>query len=194
LPEEIRALDIADGARESALAILRGIDAGWSKRDVARWLAGPYRTLTSFGTLPPDDSSTFRRPAKRLVPAKLEAVLHAAKEDVLATLILAAPPDSDVRFTHRAVNAGYLIRTRDAHGRGGWAPVDSPGMLLADRILSLVSVDYLMRPADYLALLSVCGLCQAVSFDAQVRVRGQCGAHKHSTGKIAIPRPAVPRR
>jgi hypothetical protein len=53
-------------------------------------------------------------------------------------------------------------------------------MLFADRILSLVSVDYLMRPADYLALLSVCGLCQEVSFDAQIRVRGHCPAHRAS--------------
>jgi hypothetical protein len=61
-------------------------------------------------------------------------------------------------------------------------------MLLAERIVSLISVDYLMRPADYLALLSVCGVCQAVSFDAQVRVRGHCPQHRASQGKIGIPR------
>ncbi len=172
------------------LAILRGIDAGWGKREVAEWLAGPYRAVTAFAatTDVPEDSSTFRRPPKKLIPDKLEAVLRAAKEEVLATLIMAAPPDSDVRFTHRAVTAGYVVRTRDAHGRAGWAPVDVPRMLLADRILSLISVDYLMRPADYLALLSVCGMCQAVSFDAQVRVRGHCPQHRRSAGKIGIPR------
>ena len=182
------------------LAILRGIGAGWGKREVAKWLAGPYRALTSLATEPeaPEDSRTFRRlPTSLSVDAtRLDDVLRAAKEDLLATLILAAPPDSDVRFSTRAVTAGHVVRTRDAGGRGGWAPVDAPGMLLADRIASLVSVDYLMRPADYLALLSVCGLCQAVSFDAQVRVRGQCAAHgprsksgtRASVGKIRTSR------
>jgi hypothetical protein len=136
----------------------------------------------------PEDSSTFRRPPRRLVADKLDAVMRSTKEEVLATLILATPPESDIRFTHRAIAAGHVIRTRDAHGRAGWAPVDAPGMLFAERILSLVSVDYLMRPADYLALLSVCGICQAVSFDAQLRVRGHCPAHRESMGKIGLPR------
>jgi hypothetical protein len=191
LPAEVRALAIADGARDALLAILRGIDTGWSKREVAQWLAGPYRALTAFAATPdaPDHSSTFRRmPKKALVAAQLDAVLRAAKEEVLATLLMAVPPDSDVRFSNRAVAAGHVIRTKDARGRAGWAPVDAPGMLLADRILSLVSVDYLMRPADYLALLSVCGMCQAVSFDAQVRVRGHCPEHRRSAGKIGVPR------
>lgn len=185
LPEGVRAHAIADTAREAVLAILRGVDAGWTKRDLARWLAGPYCQLTSFASAP-DDSDTFRRAPKKLIPERLEAVLRNAKEEVLATLIMAAPPDSDVRFTQRAVLAGHLVRSRDTSGRGGWVPVDAPGMLLADRILSLVSVDYLMRPADYLALLSVCGLCQAVSFDAQVRVKGHCTAHRRSMGKIGV--------
>ncbi len=190
LPGDLRALAVADQAREAVLSALRGIDAGWTKRELAQWLAGPYRRLTSFAALRdvPDDSSTFRRPPKTLVADKLEAVLRAAKEEVLATLILAAPPDSDVRFTQRAVLAGHVIRTRDAQGRAGWAPFDAPGMLLADRLLSLVTVDYLMRPADYLALLSVCGMCQAISFDAQVRVRGHCTEHRRSLGNIGIPR------
>jgi hypothetical protein len=184
----VRALSVADAAREAMLSILRGIDSGWGKRDLAHWLAGPYRSVTALAATHevPEDSSTFRRPPTTLVPDRLDSVLRAAKEEVMATLILAAPPDSDIRFSHRAVAAGYVVRTRDAQGRAGWAPVDAPRMLLSDRILSLVSVDYLMRPADYLALLSVCGVCQAVSFDAQVRVRGHCAEHRSSQGKIGL--------
>jgi hypothetical protein len=184
LPEGVRALTLADGAREAMLAILGGIGAGWGKREVADWLTGPYRTLTALATTLeiPEDSSTFRRLPRRSVAAeRLDVVLRAAKEELLATLIMAAPPDTDVRFAHRAVKAGHVVRARDTKGRGGWTPVDAPGMLLADRILSLASVDYLMRPADYLALLSVCGVCQAVAFDAQVRVRGACSKHSRST-------------
>ena len=190
LPDDVRALDVADGAREAMLSFLRGVGSGWARREVARWLAGPYRILTTLAaTLEiPEDSTTFRRLPKNVLNDRLDEVLRTAKEDVLATMILAAPPDSDVRFSHRAIATGHVVRTRDIQGRGGWIPVDAPGMLLADRVLSLAAVDYLMRPADYLALLSVCGICQAVSFDAQVRVRGHCPQHRRSSGKIGISR------
>ncbi len=193
LPDHVRALEIADGARDAMLALLRGIGDGWGKREVAAWLALPYAELTAFAHIDGDDyeiddSSTFRRLPTKVAPTRLEEVLRAAKEETLATLILAAPPGSDVRFTTRAIAAGHVIRTRDATGRGGWTPVDAPGMLLVDRILSLASADYLMRPADYLGRLSVCGICQAVSFDAQVRERGHCPKHRRSSGKIPVSR------
>src|SRR5207253_5308906 len=165
----------------------------WGKRELAEWLIGPYRQLTAYSAEPIEDevSATFLRRPKKVNGSRLDDVLRAAKEEVLATLLMAAPPDSDVRFAQRAISQGHVTRTRDTSGRGGWAPVDVPGMLLGDRILSLVTVDYLMRPADYLALLSVCGVCQAVSFDAQVRVRGHCLAHRakrESSRKIALKR------
>jgi hypothetical protein len=190
LPLEVRAVKVADASREAMLAILGGIGT-WTKRDVAAWLAGPYGELTSLAAVPEDieDSTTFRRiPRSSVTPQRLDDVLRSAKEEVLATMILAAPPDSDVRFCHRAISSGHVVRTKDVFGRAGWTPVDAPGMLLADRILSLATVDYLMRPADYLALLSVCGICQAVSFDAQVRVRGTCPRHAKSVRKIAVSR------
>jgi hypothetical protein len=197
LPAEVRAVAVAESAREAMLAMIRGVGEGWGKREVAAWLAVPYAEVTAFAAVQDEeeeieeieDSSTFRRRPTTVGMARLDEVLRTAKEEVLATLILAAPPDSDVRFTNRAISSGHVVRTKDATGRGGWAPVDAPGMLLLDRILSLATVDYLMRPADYLALLSVCGICQGVSFDAQVRVRGHCPKHRKSSGKIPIVRP-----
>ncbi|HEY2514642.1 MAG TPA: hypothetical protein VGI39_27445 [Polyangiaceae bacterium] len=176
LPDGVRALDVADRAREALLALLRGVGNGWGKREVARWLVGPYHEVTAYAAVQedPEDSTTFRRVPRRVATEALDDVLRGAKEELLATLILAAPPDSDVRFSQRAILAGHVVRTRDAKGRGGWTAVDAPRMRLSDRVVSLAAVDYLMRPADYLALLSVCGVCQAVSFDAQDRVRGQC--------------------
>jgi hypothetical protein len=188
LPEEVRAVAVAEECRDAMLALLRGVGDGWGKREVAEWLAVPYAKATAFAAVDFEDSGAFRRPPTKVGPARLEEVLRSAKEEALATLILAAPPDSDVRFSSRAISAGHVVRTRDAAGRNGWAPVDAPGMLLLDRILSLATVDYLMRPADYLALLSVCGICQAVSFDAQVRVRGHCPKHRKSSGKIPVVR------
>jgi hypothetical protein len=169
-------IDVADEARAAMLGILRGVGGGWGKREVARWLTGPYQALTAFAAAleDPEDSTTFRRIPRRLANEALDDVLRGAKEEVLATMIMAAPPDSDVRFTQRAIATGHVVRTRDSAGRHGWTAVDAPRMRLSDRILSLASVDYLMRPADYLALLSVCGVCQAVSFDAQDRVHGEC--------------------
>ena len=176
LPDGMRALDVADKARDALLQLLRGVGNGWQKRDVARWLTGPYHEVTAFAAVQedPEDSTTFRRVPRRVATEALDDVLRGAKEELLATLILAAPPDSDVRFSQRAILAGHVVRTRDSRGRGGWTAVDAPRMRLSDRVVSLAAVDYLMRPADYLALLSVCGLCQAVSFDAQDRVRGHC--------------------
>lgn len=193
LPEGTSAMHVADSARQGFLSFVRGAGSKWGKRDIAQWLQGPYRDLTSHTASlvhgdDLDDSATFVRVQKRVSAVRLDNVLFAAKEEVLATLLMAAPPDSDVRFATRAMTAGHVARTRDAQGRGGWAPVDLPGMLLKDRVLSLVSVDYLMRPADYLALLSVCGICQAVSFDAQSRVSGQCSLHRPSLRKISVKR------
>lgn len=193
LKEGVSAMHIADVARQGFLSFIRGAGTTWGKRDIVQWLRGPYAELTAH-TAPLaqaedlDDSSTFVRVQKRVSAVRLDNVLFAAKEEVLATLLMAAPPDSDVRFATRAMESGHVARTRDTAGRGGWAPVDVPGMLLKDRVLSLVSVDYLMRPADYLALLSVCGICQAVSFDAQARVAGQCSLHRRSVRKIPLKR------
>lgn len=195
LPENVSATMVADVSREAMLALVRGAGKGWGKRELAQWLAGPYRLMTAYAAeAPPVVAAPDPHRAARATPrwrvsvstARLHDVVAAAKEEVLATLLMAAPPDSDVRFAQRAIAKGHVVRSRDRAGRGGWVPVDAKGMLLAERILSLVSVDYLMRPADYLALLSVCGRCEAVSFDAQVRVRGHCAQHRRSSRKIRI--------
>ena len=191
LPDTVSAMTVASVGRQAFIAFLQGVGGAWEKKDIAAWLRGPYAELTSYtaGLLETEDqdSSTFVR-IRNVNAKKLDDVLRAAKEEVLATLLMAAPPDSDVRFADRAIAAGHVSRTRDKNGRGGWAPIDAPGMLLHERVLSLVSVDYLMRPSDYLALLSVCGVCQAVSFDAQMRVRGHCIVHRKSSRKIAVSR------
>jgi hypothetical protein len=209
LPENVSATMVADVSREAMLALIRGAGKGWDKRELAQWLAGPYRLMTSYASAPPGEAAPAVAGPAALAPAatrgaahararsatpraravsaaRLHDVVAAAKEEVLATLLMAAPPDSDVRFAERSIARGHVVRTRDRAGRGGWAPVNATGMLLAERILSLVSVDYLMRPADYLALLSVCGRCEAVSFDAQVRVKGHCPQHRRSSRKIRL--------
>jgi hypothetical protein len=191
LPENVTTMMLADVSRQAILSLVSGTGAGWGKRELAQWLAGPYRLLTSYAqgihAVPEPRTSSIPPSLTPLPLARVNDLLGAAKEELLATLLMAAPPDSDVSFADRAIAKGHLVRTRDRGGRGGWAPVDAKGMLLADRLLSLVAVDYLMRPADYLALLSVCGRCQAVSFDAQARVRGHCPSHRRSSRKIRIP-------
>jgi hypothetical protein len=184
LPEGTSARAIAEVSREAVVAFTRGAGKAWAKRDLGGWLAGPYRSLTAFAAgdeAPPSrpPSSGKLRAAPRITAAeKIDSLLSGANEEVLATLMMAAPPTLDLGFIERAIRAGHVTRSRDAAGRIGWVPIDMRGMSLADRILSLVTVDYLMRPGDYVALLSVCGVCQVVSFDAQTRMRGRCGAHR----------------
>jgi hypothetical protein len=194
LPDNLTTMAIANTCRCAVLAFLAGA-SDWGKRDLAEWLHVRYRALTSHAanqgivTTPDQESGTFSRRPRIADTAKVTDVVHAAKEDLLATL-LGLALESDERFARHAITAGHVVRTRDRAGRGGWAPVDAPGMRFTDRLLSLLAVDYWMRPADYMALLSVCGACGAVAFDAQARVRGECLAHARlrPSVKLAIVR------
>lgn len=57
---------------------------------------------------------------------------------------------SDVAFTYAAMHDGRIERCCDATGRPGWLPIDRPNMRLTERVLSLVAVDYLAHPAEWL--------------------------------------------
>jgi hypothetical protein len=45
-------------------------------------------------------------------------------------------------------------------------------MRLADRVLSLIAADYLLRADEYEAALFTCSLCGRVGFDAEGKARG----------------------
>ncbi len=49
-PFELTTGELANACRRAYLRIIVGANAGWGKAELARWLAGPYRRLTSDGT------------------------------------------------------------------------------------------------------------------------------------------------
>ena len=182
---------MAAACRDALQEFLDG-SAHWGKSGLALWLAGPYRLLTRFA--PRVDSAVHESdvaPASSdalLESASVESIVEIARREILTTLRVVTPPQSNVSFAHTAVYAGAVARSRDAASALGWVPIDRARMRLADRVLSLAAVDYLMRPTDYLALLSVCKLCAAVSFDGTARAHGYCPVHMTTVRKIKVAR------
>ena len=108
---------------------------------------------------------------------RLACIMRESNDQLRRSLAAMAPPASEVTFVRRAVASGHVMRSRDDAGRAGWTPRDALGIRFAERILSLVSVDRLMRPSDYLALFSRCAICETVSFDLRLRPLGLCANH-----------------
>src|SRR5678816_684836 len=45
LPEGLTAFDVSDACREGFISFCRGVAQGWTKRDLATWLVGPYARI-----------------------------------------------------------------------------------------------------------------------------------------------------
>ena len=178
---------VADAAREAIVSFVVGSATSWGKSGLAVWLGGPYRLITRFAPRvegPPRRSDMAPSSVRTVLASQsIEAIVAGARTEVLTTLRLAP---QNASFARSALHAGYVRRSRDASGRSGYVPVDHERMRLSDRVLSLAAVDYLMRPSDYLALLTVCSVCEKISFDPHTRARGLCRAHAPSLRRIPI--------
>jgi hypothetical protein len=181
LPEGVLVVDVADGCRTAVLSFLDGVSAGWGKAELAHWLAGPYRSLTSLarhaGMMDGSPRSRSVTDEASLDVHRLSALVLSVRWTLLAAFEGAISPDNNVSFANAALYAGHVTRCLDGEGRAGWAPFNAPTMRLADRVLSLVAADYLVRPEDYETNLSVCRFCERVSFDLDTKKRGACQAH-----------------
>jgi hypothetical protein len=178
---------VADACRSTALKFLDGSRAGWEKKDLADWLVGPYRRLTllrySVAELAWADVLDAREapPSKRpLTHERIQDMIERTRIDVTNRLDLFAQSDDAALFVLDARDSGSVIRCKDARGGEGFLPVDRPGMMLADRVLSLFATDYLLRTADYDQLCTVCWRCETVTFDAEARRIGACTTHATS--------------
>lgn len=187
LPEGVTVDAIATGCREALLQIMAGTD--WGKTELAMWLAGPYRHVTSFSGQRREQAGpeTLRPPARVLKSVvrvdAVEELVRTTRERVLVALRGSAPTQAEVAAAHYS---GFVARCRDEAGHAGWMPVDWSGMGLYDRVISLAVADYLVRPADYLGLMSICRVCGALSFDAQCRAQDVCRLHMPSVRRIAL--------
>ena len=86
----------------------------------------------------------------------------------------------------RGLISGTVVRVEDGNREPAWAPANGTTRL-AERVLSLFAVDYLVRPGDYETRLTICATCKQVSFD------GPCSAHptRKSIRRYTLPYPGL---
>ena len=176
----IRAHVVARKCRDALLAFVDPSAADWDKGQLTTWLAG-HAAITNLAR----EVERTERQTSDVVPSLLcvqlesengDEVARNAREAVLARLERAVS-DGDISFAREAIALGTVRPCRDSWGYDGWMPVDGARVPLVQRVLSLAAVDYLVRPADYLALLAKCDRCDAITFDAAARYRGTCDVH-----------------
>jgi hypothetical protein len=191
LPHDLEIASVAAWCRGAYLTFLERALDGLSKRALAEWLWGPYRALVALGPAVYCASEDAPRSWPYRAPVRADEIAtlgHESRRSLLGVLRGMTALDADISFTFAAIHKGWVARSRDVAGRVGWVPVDRPKMRLTERLISLVAVDYLVRPAEMQGTLTVCDQCDGVQFDAVGRVRGACRAHRASMARVAVPR------
>ncbi|HLK37715.1 MAG TPA: hypothetical protein VKU41_13235 [Polyangiaceae bacterium] len=188
LPEGDGVLHVAERCRSTFLSFLNGVWLqGWAKEELAGWLRGPYEAVTRLAAELLDARSTVigsGSPSQELREQAVEKVMAQTHRECVNVLRAMADPDQGTSLVFGAVRSGLVMRCEDRQGGGGWVPTATPRMRLGERLQSLVAVDFLTRPEDYESLLSLCGNCGAVEFDAMSRARGLCRYHSGSLTRI----------
>ena len=180
LPAGARVVKFTMGCRAAALDFVNRVGASRGKEQLVEWLRGPYRSHVV--TIA---HASHRRIAPAVLrPSSVQKLLTRTREQVGATILSLCDPEEGVAFGYEALAAGLVYRCQDVKGVQGWVPVAYPRMRLLDRVLSLVAADYLMRAGDYETRLFQCTACEALSFDADRRALGICGAHACSNSDI----------
>jgi hypothetical protein len=178
---------LADSCRYAALAFLNGTIGGWGKKELGAWLAGPYADVTRRSPTPSElpPASVGPRSTRELAPYAVCRVMREAHDEAVEVLReLAERRDQDGRGVSFAFGAVDTLVEHTFDGSldsvASWVPLAPARMRLADRLLSLLAVDYLSRPEDYESQLFVCSRCTLVGFDAAARARGVCRVHSVS--------------
>lgn len=175
--------DVADACRSAALGFAWGADRGWTKRELARWLVGPYARAVAPSVAV--RSGMRRAPVARrpIEDETIAALLHRAHAYLLDGLRAAASWRRDAAFAREMIDEGFVVGVVDASSAIGYAPVDASDMRLVDRVRSLFVADFLTRPEDY-ARFVVCDTCGGATFDGAVSHGAAC----EGRGVIALRR------
>lgn len=194
LPKKTGALAIADECRRVALEFLNE-SQHWGKAELATWLMGSYSSLTQYASpYSRRRSGEYARPApmlREIDVRMVERVIRSAREEVVAALTKTYEVEGGASFAFTMVAAGFVARCEDEGRVAGWVPT-TDARRLADRVLSLLAADYLVRPDDYELDLGVCKQCNSVVFDAIARVRGTCHRHGNSMFVTRTKRTTLP--
>ena len=159
-----RVRDVADACRSAALGFAWSAHHGWGRRELARWLVGPYAHAVAATRLLRASGPRLAVVHRPLDEAEVEELLVRARADVLDVLRSAWSWAHDTATTRAWLDEGLLAGIADEASDLGYAPVDRAGMRLVDRVRSLFLADYLTRPSDY-AAFAVCDDCDGATFD-----------------------------
>jgi hypothetical protein len=160
----IRVADVADACRSAALGFAWSAHNGWGRRELARWLVGPYahavaatRTLRGSGVR----AAVVRR---EIDEETIEGLLAATHAEIIEMLRGMWSWNNDAAAVRASIGEGLVAGIVDEASELGFAPVDNMRMRLVERVRSLFVADYLTRPSDY-AAFAVCDDCDGATFD-----------------------------
>jgi hypothetical protein len=174
-----RVRDVADACRSAALGFAWSAHQGWGRRELARWLVGPYATAAA-ATRSMRPSGMRRavtyRPVEEDAVTSLLVATHAR---IIAEIRTIWSWSYDAGSARAWIDEGLVVGIIDEQSELGYAPVDAPGMGLTDRVRSLFVADYLTRPADY-ARFVVCNDCDGATFDGAL-VHVDCARPRPNT-------------
>jgi hypothetical protein len=175
LPTEQTVEDVAEACRTAALSFIN--ESGpWGKAELALWLMGPYAQLAHSESYRDREPAGF--PSGGLLLRDIDArfvdrFTMTARDEVLRTVRSLHDPRQAEAFIWRMLETSFIAPCEDHLGANGWIPTPR-AIRLADRVLSLVATDYLVRPADY-SYLDTCSRCDSLTFGGPTG--SPCGRH-----------------
>lgn len=160
----LRVPEVADACRSAALAFAGAARDGWGRRELARWLVGPYAHAAA-ATRSLRTSGTRRAVVHRALDEEtVEELLARSRDEISVMLRGVWSWTDDPAFVRARIDEGLIAGVIDETSELGFAPLDRSGMRLVDRVRSLFVADYLTRPADY-AAFALCEDCDGATFD-----------------------------
>ena len=203
----IRVADVADACRSAALAFAWSAHNGWGRRELARWLVGPYaHAVAATRTL---RGSGMRAASRRseIDEETIGALLATTHTETIEMLRNTWSWTNDAATVRAKIGEGLVAGIVDEASELGFAPVDNVRMRLVERVRSLFVADYLSRPGDY-AAFAVCDDCDGATFDGGLyhedcmRPRSQTVLRHRAVREVLLPgssgrvpiRPAALRR
>ena len=160
----IRVADVADACRSAGLGFAWSAHNGWGRRELARWLVGPYAHAVA-ATRGLRASGTRAAVVHREIDEEtVEQLLSTTRAEILEMLRGIWSWTHDAPAVRARIDDGLVAGIVDDASGLGFAPVDNMRMRLVDRVRSLFVADYLTRPGDY-AAFAVCDDCDGATFD-----------------------------
>ena len=179
--------------RSAIAAGLAFLDASaapaWGVRGLREWFAQHlvepgYMRLPSLVTEPSAGSVILHGSGTESLTsqANLPRVLGAARIRIISALRGLNASPTDDRFLAAAIFAGR-VRRRRVHSESRWVAQPEPTAPLSGIVLSLFAVDVLSHREEYDNHLSVCDVCNRITFQESALRRKSCPDHlPHESG------------